>query len=91
MFEIPADAIETFSSWNTFPMNNQELYDKLMVEALIFMFVEPENMEIENIDDDVVEFICSFLVVRTKGDFDRMGKVEGYIKEIIEEEKARKK
>lgn len=90
-FEIPASAIETFTLWNTGPLKNQELYDKLMIEALVFMFVTPEDMRDGKIDDDVVNFIRDFLVVRTGDDFDRMGKMDGYINKICEEEMARKK
>lgn len=84
-FEIPASAIDTFILWNTGALKKQQPYDKLMVEALVFMFLTPEDMKIRKIGDDVSEFIRSFLMIRTDCDHDRMAKIQGYVNEICDE------
>lgn len=80
-FEIPARAIETFGLWNTDPLKQQEAYDKLMIEALLLIFVTPEDMQKGNIADKVVKFIDDFLKIRTDDDAERMGKVYKHVEE----------
>lgn len=55
-FEIPFDVIETFSVWNAESFKNDEEYDKLMVEALLLVFVNPDEITVH---DDVRKFIKS--------------------------------
>lgn len=81
-FEIPSKVIETFDIWNGVPLKNNEAYDKIMVEALLLVFVTPENMAKGEVDVTVRDFIRGFLRVRTNGDEERIGKLEEYIAEV---------
>lgn len=52
-FEIPFDVIKTFSVWNAEFKDDLE-YDKLMVEALLLIFVDSDELTVE---ENVRDFI----------------------------------
>lgn len=56
-FEIPNNVIETFAAWNTGPLKDNAVCDKLMVEALLLIFVTPEEMIQHEVDENVRQFI----------------------------------
>lgn len=62
-------------------------YDKLMVEALLLIFVTPEEMAANKVDDTVRNFIMEFLTVRTNGTQERIEEMDNYIREICDEKK----
>lgn len=84
-FEIPAKVIETFSAWNVEPFKNQSAYDKLMIEALLLIFVTPEDMRNGVVDEPVRQFILDLLKVRTDNEKERISKLDEYIAGVCKE------
>lgn len=80
-YEIPEKVIKTFNDWNSEPLKQHKVYDKLMVEALVLIFIAPEDIANGSVSAVVSDFICAFLETRTNNDAERMSKLEDYIEE----------
>lgn len=80
-YEIPIDIVETFGIWNAEPLKRNKAYDKLMIEALVLIFVTPEDMAMGQVSVAVREFIDGFMKIRVGDDADRLSKVDEYIEE----------
>lgn len=65
-FEIPNNVIETFSTWNVGPLKNNVIYDKLMVEALLLIFVSQEDLVRCEVDQTVRGFINGLFFLSLK-------------------------
>lgn len=89
-YEIPEKAIETFKTWNGELLKHHKAYDKLMVEALLLIFVNPEDLAKGLVNDTVRGFIRDLLEVRVNQDLERMGNLDEYIADVCNE-KPRKK
>lgn len=57
LVEIPIEAIEKFIKWNALPFKQNEVFDKKIVFALLFICVDDEKILAGLVHDDVKQFI----------------------------------